>query len=82
MGLFSAPRRLARHVTITLPVRWHSERTLSEAVRRSLPRLPNPDQYVQAWRWFGTSWPATAVALVLSVFALLAGLLLSSRFGV
>ena len=82
MGLFSAPRRLARHVTISLPVRWHSEGTLAGTLRRSLPRLPGPDRYVEAWRWFVNSGPATAAALVLSIFALLAGLLFSSRFGI
>ena len=81
MGLFSAPRRLARHVTISLPVRWHSERTLTGALRRSLAHRPGPDRYVDTWRWFVASWPATAVALVVSIFALLAGLLFSSRFG-
>ncbi len=82
MGLFGAPRRLARGVTFSLPVRWHSERSLTDALGRSLPRLSKPDRYVKAWRWFVSSPPAIALALVLSVFALLAGLLFSSRFGI
>jgi hypothetical protein len=62
LGLFSAPQRFARHVTI--------------------PRAPGLDRYVQAWRWFVNSRAATFVALLVSILALLGGLLVSSRFGI
>ena len=43
--------------------------------------LPGPGAYAEAWRWFINSRVATFAALVLSIVALLGGLMLSSRFG-
>jgi hypothetical protein len=48
----------------------------------TIPRAPGLDRYVQAWRWFVNSRAATFVALLVSILALLGGLLVSSRFGI
>lgn len=84
MGLFTTPRRLSRRIGFRLPIRWHSEWALSDAVRRvpvRLLKLPRGEHLARAWRWFVGSPPAVAAALLLSIFALLGALVIVTQVG-